>query len=184
MNIIKAAEKFAKENLDPYVYQHALRVRNIALKIAKAEGGNKEIIKIASLLHDIGYIKGFNNHVKNGGPIARAFLKSLGVRKEKIEKVVKCVIRHSKDYDPETIEEKIINDADAIERLGALGIHRMDLSALENFHLPLHEAILFTKKVASSSSKNLKTKTAKKISRPLVELQNEFFKQLERQANI
>jgi uncharacterized protein len=181
MDIVKAVEEFAKENLDPYAWQHTLRVRRLALEIYKVEGGNKEIIEVASLLHDIGYIKGFKNHVKNGGHIARSFLTTLGVEKGKTEKIVKSVVRHSKDPPPETIEEKIVNDADALERVGALGIHRMGISAIKNFHLPPHEALSFTKEVTSLSYQNLKTETAKRIAQPVIELQKEFFKQIETQ---
>lgn len=184
MDIVKAAEKFAKESLDPYIWQHSLRVKKLALKIAEVEGGDKEVIEIASLLHDIGYIRGFKDHVKNGGPITRDFLSPLGMNEGKIEKIVKCVLRHSKEPPPETIEEKIINDADALERTGALGIHRMDISALENFHLPTHEAISFTEEVTAFSYQSLKTKTAKKIAQPLARFQKEFFKQFDKQANV
>ena len=57
MEIIKTTENYIKKvfvgESTGHDYYHALRVRNMATKIAKTEGGNKLVIELASLLHDV-----------------------------------------------------------------------------------------------------------------------------------
>jgi putative nucleotidyltransferase with HDIG domain len=59
---------FVKENLDPLNYNHTLRVRKLAIKIAKKEGADKKVVDVASLLHEVGKLKSedwFKHHEKS-----------------------------------------------------------------------------------------------------------------------
>ena len=107
MSIIQAAEDFVRKSVEKEVVDHTLRVRNIALKLAETEGGDKELIELAALLHDIEREK--DNHVVAGEKL----LKNIGfpevakvAKKHSLYEIEKEVIQ------PNTIEEKILFYAD------------------------------------------------------------------------
>jgi len=114
---------FVKEKLpgDYLVgYPHIERVRQNALMLQKKFGGDKEIIEVAALLHDIGRIKDSAQHGKYGPKISEDFLKKIGYPGEKRKKVVRAVAVHGvEDWDtagrPENLEEKIVYDADKMD---------------------------------------------------------------------
>ena len=76
-----------------------------------------EIVELAAWLHDIEKIKGNKelHHVK-GANTAEIILKEHNYPQDKIDQVKHCIITHSSDtnYQPESIEAKIVSDADAL----------------------------------------------------------------------
>lgn len=111
--------------------EHIYRVLNTALDIAKTEAGvNKPILIAACLLHDIGRGKQFENpklcHAREGAKMAYQFLRGKEVNQEEAIKVKECIETHRfrSDVSPESIEAKILFDADTLDVTGALGIAR------------------------------------------------------------
>jgi uncharacterized protein len=76
-----------------------------------------QLIKIAAMLHDIGFIKHYKNHEETGCDIASEILKELSFDKEDIEKVCGMIMATKIPQSPRTISEKIVADAD-LEYLG------------------------------------------------------------------
>lgn len=128
-----------KEIIKPYFeginpchdLDHVERVVENALVIGKKEGGNIEIIEVAALLHDVARkeqdeSKGKICHAEKGAVIAREILEKLNYPKEKIKQVVHCIETHRyrKENPPQTLEAKIIYDADKLDNIGAIGIAR------------------------------------------------------------
>jgi len=111
-------------------YAHVIRVYNIAERIGKEEGADMEILLAAVLLHDIiVYPKGSEKRTKSADESAELAEKMLAARswpRERIERVSYCIKTHSysKNVDPETLEAKILQDADRLDALGAIGIAR------------------------------------------------------------
>lgn len=115
-------------------YWHLFRVRNHAMKIASEVSADCEILEASALLHDIGYRfheTDDKNHEKYSIKIAKQWLPEVGFPKEKIADVCE-VIRLHDDYHrgdqaekTDHIETKIIQDADKIEAMGAIGIARL-----------------------------------------------------------
>lgn len=111
---------------------HTLNVYHNALRLAKAEGADEVIVGAAALLHDIGRreeheAKGKISHAMIGAEKARKILADLGSELEFIERVCLCVLRHSHrhgDDDPQSLEEKVVYDADKLDAIGAVGIGR------------------------------------------------------------
>ena len=110
---------------------HTDRVLNLALKIGEKENADLEILEVASLFHDVARheqddSKGAICHAERGGELAREILKELNYAEDKIEKVVHCIETHRfrKDNSPESIEAKILYDADKLDGIGAIGIGR------------------------------------------------------------
>jgi len=108
---------------------HIESVVNYTKLLSKKFGGDKEIVEIAALLHDIRKMKGqhqwqsnkklidyYHNHHVEGAEEAEKILLKFKYPLEKIEKVKNCILTHSKDknYPPKTIEAKILATADAL----------------------------------------------------------------------
>ena len=111
-------------------YSHVLAVLRYSLQIGEAiaEPVNPFILICGALFHDIGriYDENGNLHGFIGGAITDMYLKSTWVKEEDACKIVRIVVRHTYTsmIPPESIEEKIVYDADGLDRLGLMGIIR------------------------------------------------------------
>ena len=91
-----------------------------------------EVVQAAVLLHDIGGPSerkdktGKTDHAVISAQIAEPFLRELGYSEEKIKHIINCIISHRyrTDNQPQTLEAKIVFDADKLETAGAIGIAR------------------------------------------------------------
>ncbi|MGQ4834545.1 MAG: HD domain-containing protein [Candidatus Asgardarchaeia archaeon] len=110
-------------------WPHIIRVLQIAKKIQRNEGGDSDVIEIAVLLHDIGrnIERSLNeHHAILSAKISEHLLKNLGVCKSHRDQILHIILSHSfsSGIKPETIEAKIVSDADKIDALGAIGVIR------------------------------------------------------------
>ena len=112
---------------------HIDRVRKMALYIAKKEGGDGIVVELASLLHDIADRKLNNGGTQKGIVKIRNFLLSISTEQKMIEEIIEIVITSSysnsfmKDGTRrimKTREGQIVQDADRLDAIGAIGIAR------------------------------------------------------------
>jgi len=110
---------------------HIYRVLYQALEIAKAEENvDYDVLIAACLLHDIGRKEQFEDpalcHAMVGGEKAWAFLTQQDFPTNFADKVRHCIQTHRfrKSMTPESIEAKILFDADKLDVTGAVGIAR------------------------------------------------------------
>ncbi len=131
--LIQEIEAFIRDkhrHSEGHDYSHVLEVLRYSLKIAKAieDAVNPFILICGALFHDIGrtYDEDGNMHGFIGGSITDMYLKSTWVKEEDACKIVRIVVRHTATsrIPPETIEEKIVYDADGLDRLGLMGMIR------------------------------------------------------------
>jgi len=120
---------YAKRLLtDPtHDFSHAQRVEKLCMRIAKTEkSADTSILFAAAYLHDIGYSRDYETHHSLGAKMAQKILKSCNFPAEKISAVCNCISKHrfSIAHKGETIEEKILQDADKLDSMGAIGIAR------------------------------------------------------------
>jgi len=95
---------------------HTLRVFKSTKEIIANNSISEEDVKIlllATLLHDVGYVKGCKKHEEKGVAIAKEFLSSKQVDEAIIEKVSACIMATVFDSEPTNKMERIIRDADA-----------------------------------------------------------------------
>ena len=103
---------------------HAANVARYAEQILKEEKGNPAVVLCAAYLHDIGIPEAerkYNNaaapyHQEEGLRIAREILKQVGAREEIIDEVCD-IIGHHHPREKETLNFKILHDADLIVNL-------------------------------------------------------------------
>ena len=129
MNPIEQCENLVKEvymHFDAsHDFQHIERVRKNAFDIADTEPtANREIIEIAVLLHDVSDPK-YSTAEKLE---EERIIKQLNLSEERVAQV-KAVIKAisfngGHEVEAETIEAKIVRDADRLDAIGAIGIAR------------------------------------------------------------
>jgi uncharacterized protein len=104
---------------------HIFRVRKMAIEIADQEGGDLFIIEMAALLHDLDDWK-LNN---TGNSRIRNWLKELAIETDEVEKIVEITEQVSfkgagVQNTAHSIEAQIVQDADRLDAIGAIGIAR------------------------------------------------------------
>ena len=101
--------------------------------MGKKLNADLNILKIAALLHDIGRIQEKRdikkrNHAEISAELAKNFLEPnrYNLTQNEIDKITHCIQAHSYSNElvPETLEAKILSDADKLDALGAIGLYR------------------------------------------------------------
>lgn len=159
----KYLEKNFKNESSGHDYYHSLRVRKIAEKIAKKEGGDLFVIELGALLHDIADWKFYGGTNEIGIKKAKILLKDLGTDEDTINRV--CYIIDNISFKGagvrnrmKTIEGKIVQDADRLDALGAIGIARTFTTGasrgriLYNPEISIKKEVLDFSKIDSYSS--------------------------------
>lgn len=139
--LIRLAEPYLKDRGDLI---HTQVANEYAVLLLEKEGGQKKIVEPAVILHDVGWSRlkpeeikvaygvraaGENAaklnriHEVEGAKIARGVLEKIGYDPSLIEKIVQIVERHDSGTNPQTIEEKLVKDADKLWRFSKIGYY-------------------------------------------------------------
>ncbi len=132
-------KNFVKQALDEpgsHGFDHTLRVVSLCHIIGKAEQAEMDILIPAAIFHDIARPlekKGIPHEVK-GAEMAEEYLTGISYGEERISRIVHAIKAHrfSTAPVPETLEAKILSDADKLDAMGAVGIARTFISAGEH----------------------------------------------------
>lgn len=115
---------------------HTDRVHKTALYLGRLMGARLDVLSAAALLHDIGrkyetLEQGKICHAEKGAELARDILKKLNFDPKLIVAITHCIEAHRYRGDkcPQTLEAKILYDADKLDSIGAVGIGRAFLFA-------------------------------------------------------
>ncbi|CAA7386158.1 HD domain-containing protein [Chryseobacterium fistulae] len=132
-NLIANTVDFVKEKLEGaeagHDWFHIERVWKLSKKIAQYEDCNQIVVELSALLHDIADPKFHNGDETIALHVSREFLESQNVSEEIIEKVlfiIKNISFKNRAEAPKVIpiELKIVQDADRIDAIGAIGVAR------------------------------------------------------------
>lgn len=132
-NVIDNTVEFVKEKLEGaeagHDWYHIERVWKLSKKIAETEECNHDVVELSALLHDIADPKFHNGDETLALKISREFLEGQKISEETIEQVlfvIKNISFKNRDEAPSdlSIELKIVQDADRIDAIGAIGIGR------------------------------------------------------------
>lgn len=126
--VASEVKKLLEKEATGHDWHHMRQVRDTALLIAESEGGDKDIIELAALVHDVGDRK-FNESEQAGHHATLDLLARCGVPSEVAQTVADIARRVSfkganVPDDMPTLEGKIVQDADRLYALGAIGLAR------------------------------------------------------------
>ena len=167
---LQKTEEMVKERLSAdssgHDWWHISRVRKLAIRLAKAEGADPFIVEMSALLHDICDWKFNGGNEKAGLAIVQSFLNSISlplVDQNKILGIIGAVSYKGaglKDEMP-TLEGRVVQDADRLDALGAIGIART-FAYGGNHQQSMHEPGLMP--TMHSSFEEYKTKRSSSIN--------------------
>jgi uncharacterized protein len=130
-NTITFVKKELKDAEGGHDWFHIERVFKNTILISREEKVNVFVISLAALLHDIADPKFYNGDETIGPRVASEFLKKQKVSSSIIEHVVHIIkhISFKNSFDKESekftsIELKVVQDADRLDAIGAIGIAR------------------------------------------------------------
>jgi uncharacterized protein len=130
---LQKTEAYVREKLEGegtgHDWWHIHRVRNTALSLAKEEKADLFIVELGALLHDIADHKFHDGDETVGPKVALEWLKSLAVPEDAIHQVCAIIkevsFKGAKVETPmSTIEGEVVQDADRLDAIGAIGIAR------------------------------------------------------------
>ncbi len=134
MNIVDSIKSESKEIMDndsAHDFDHVMRVYKNAQKICKKEKANEKLVLCSALLHDIvSYPKSDKRSKSSSTESAqksKLILKKYNFSKEEIIIISDAIRDHSFSQNkiPKSIVGKILQDADRLDAIGAIGIARV-----------------------------------------------------------
>ncbi|AHF80147.1 HD domain-containing protein [Thermococcus paralvinellae] len=185
--IIKKTEEFARnffEREGTHGFSHTERVLALCMHIGEKEDADLEVLALAALLHDIARpleSKGkIDDHAKEGAKIAKRFLEGLGY--EKADQVAHAIEAHrfSRPPEPQTLEAKILSDADKLDAIGAIGIARVFMYSGEHGRSIEYSLKHFEEKILKLKDL-MYTKTAKEIALERHKYVEEFIERIRKE---
>lgn len=114
-------------------FDHILRVYHLASRLAEQTGADLEIVQAAALLHDAHVAQPHAQgearaaHQQRSADFAGQVLREEGWPEERIVEVQHCIRAHRFRDDseqPQTLEAKVLFDADKLDAIGATGVAR------------------------------------------------------------
>ena len=108
-------------------WYHIERVHKLAISLSEKEGGDRFVIEMAALLHDVADEK-LNESEEAGMKKVSDWLEGLDVTEEEKKQIIHIIANMSykggHGGNIETLEGKVVQDADRLDALGAIGIAR------------------------------------------------------------
>lgn len=131
MPTLTQAQSWYKSSDGVHDFEHVQRVYHMASRLAPLENADLEIVQAAALLHDVsgseaGGTARVEHHI-DSAEFARPILDAEGWPPERVAAVQHCIRTHrfrNRGEAPQTIEAKVLFDADKLDVLGAIGVAR------------------------------------------------------------
>jgi len=119
-------------------WDHTLRVLRLCERIGSDELADLQVVRVAALLHDIGRsdqddANGSLCHARQGVRLAAPIVANLPLTDDKKQNVLHCIAAHRfrGRIEPDTVEARVLFDADKLDAIGAVGVARAFLFAGE-----------------------------------------------------
>lgn len=128
--LFEEVEKRMAKNDPAHDFEHVLRVYRNSQRICKTEKANSRLVLTAALLHDIVFFKKSDKQSKTSSTKssieAKKILQKYDYTENEVKMIASAIETHSysKDKTPKTLEGKILQDADRLDAIGAIGIAR------------------------------------------------------------
>lgn len=179
-------------------WPHVKRVVRIALRLAETvDGVDYDVVEAAALLHDVAKHHERDgrtiDHGKLSAEMAEELLTSAGFSQDKIEAICHAIRVHTHVRRPNSVEAKILCDADFLDKMGTVGVATFFIRACLT-NTTTEEALESWKKASKESYVGLHalwlqkphfyTQTAKNIAKNRNKIVHTFFKQLESEMQL
>jgi uncharacterized protein len=109
-------------------WEHVYRVYHLALRIAEQEHANSFIVGMAALLHDLGRTTRDpkRTHAERSAILATELLAPYALPLDTEQAILHAILAHNyrRGITPETLEARVLYDADRLDSLGASGVIR------------------------------------------------------------
>ena len=179
-NAISYIEELFRGNFGGHDAAHTMRVYRNAMRLADQEPScDREIIALAALLHDADDHKLFQTEDNQN---ARVFLNENQISAEKQERILQAIrsvsFSQNKGKTPETIEGKIVQDADRLDAMGAIGIARTFAYGGEHGR-PMSESLKHFQDKLLRLKSSMNTEAGAKLAERRHEFLEEFLKEWE-----
>jgi len=167
-------------------FDHVSRVAYWCRYMGKIEGADLEALDIAAFLHDIGLNKvGLPTHHTVSASMAEELLRKEGIDEDRVKQIGRIIERHAMHApEAERIEEKIINDADRIDHMGAIGIVRAIARSIlvkKDYSGDVADVPQLLRDAITNTKKRVYTETARNLVDEKAGYIEEFIAQLERE---
>ena len=167
-------------------WEHVESVCKEAINIAKEESQvDLEVLKVAALLHDIDHpYNKKKEHVQRSVKKAERILMNISYPKNKLKRVLEVISTHSSEdvNPPETIEGKILLDADKLDGVGATGIARV-LTFCGQCGMTPDQAVQWYIQKIKKATPLLQTEKGKELISERLEYVTSFMEQYERERS-
>ena len=150
-----------------YRWDHTLRVAHWAWILAKEEKADVEKSVIGALFHDASHFasKDYRKHGEKSAEIAMNFMLKVGFPRDSAEDIFYAVKSHVGERNPRTVQAKILQDADTLDRFGHFRIlffgRTTDLSNIEKLKTKIQSFMEYLNKVERGDFGPMWTKTGK-----------------------
>jgi len=134
MPSIEEARAWYPDDDPVHGFDHVLRVYRLADRLSDAEGADHQIVLAAALLHDVESDQGSRtsgqlraDHHHDAAEFAKGVLQAEGWRVDRINAVLHSIRAHRFRDDseqPQTLEARVLFDADKLDAIGAIGAAR------------------------------------------------------------
>jgi len=130
---VEQARQYYQGSDPTHDFDHVLRVVHMAEKLAEKEGADVEIVRTAALLHDISRLEDSALLMQADPQTDHAVLAARAVRQilaaeppEFVDAVAHAIEAHRfrNDIEPQTLEARVLFDADKLDSIGAIGVAR------------------------------------------------------------
>lgn len=175
----------AATELTAHNWAHAYRDTFNAIVIGEAEGADMSVVLPAATMHDIGFLYGATGqtHGAVGADKLAEYLQDGGIQysPEMVAKMASCLLTHKgsmHDEKPETLEAKVVADADMLEKFGPFGVYQY-IRTFTEFNRSLEEIIMRGDGILTLT---LETATGQKLAEPGRQIVADFMREL-KEAN-
>jgi len=194
-------EDYFNKDATGHNIDHLERTLKNALYIQSKEGGDRDVVGVSAFIHDVHRILGDKQKrfvsPKESLPIVKSFIDELDITNEQKEHILFAVEHHEeykfgeKGVNVDDIESKILQDADNLDAMGAVGIIRLFKFGIVNNikdydpNVPLYRDKFDDSRTDASSIHHIynkllrlgsamHTKTARKLAKKKTKLLKEF----------
>ncbi len=140
----RAKQLMTSKDFPCHDYEHVLRVYKNVQMISQTEEADKYVVEPAAMMHDLGRADEFKDpsidHALRSAELAEPILYEAGYAPYIADKVLQAIRQHrfSTGIVPDSIEGKVLQDADRLDALGAIGVMRW-VSAINALNTLLYD---------------------------------------------